>query len=363
MDPVAEALAALEQHYQVHLGPPRGDAPWETTEGPIGLRRFEPVPGTLVLATVGVSQIHGNAPEAVLSMHGQPPEATLVRACQILGAFAEQSTPDLARYPLALEGVDFETVLVLPPLPFTEGLARLRQPAPMPPLEIRWLLPAFDDEAEYAHEHGPEALLNLLRAQRLDAADFSRAPASTLVTPEDAARMAGASGADADKSYKAEQVRGGIRIERKRRKIGRSTAATNPPGPMVSPPPPTPKAAPKPPPPRSRPARRATEVGRKPGRKQFELGRPPPPPTPTQPAVRTAPAAPEDPADAKRKRVEALRAKVREARVRAEARARGDAVEAAPAPTPAPNPADKARSVQAAERRRGRRGQPDPRRR
>ncbi|MEL6184357.1 MAG: suppressor of fused domain protein [Myxococcota bacterium] len=354
-------LDALEAHYFAHLGRPLGSAPWTLTRGAVELRRYEPVPGILVLATFGVSALGLEPREAVLSLPADPPEDILAAACRLCGAWAEHmlTEPDPTDLP-AEAGGDFESVLVLPPVSFTEGLAQLRTPAPWPPLQVVWLVPGFREEAEYRRSHGTEALLNLLRAQRLDPADFGRGPASTLVTPEDAARLAGADQGRA--GYKVEQQRGGIRIERRRKRIGRSDEAPGRVALPAQPSPPTSTGA-------HRPTGRSPAKPTRPGRARFDLdgsapARPGPSRARTVPDKAPSPPPPqESPEEAKRRKIETLKANARAARARAEARARGEAPEAKVPPVPSPAP-EQTRSVTAAERRRRRlSGPPKPRRR
>lgn len=369
----ARLLEALEAHYETYLGPARGLAEWSLSRGRIELRRYEPVPGVLVLSTFGVSTLQSPPREAVLSLPADPPESILASACHMCGAWAERSLA--VAEPRCIDGeglgdTDFDVLLALPPTGFTEGLATLQAPSTPLPLVVRWLVPAYREEAEYREAHGPAALLDLLRAQRLDPTDFSRGPASTLITPEDAARLAGTEGPAS--GYKVEHNRGGIRIERRRKRIGRPEEATAriPIAPRDAAPPLSRAAQPSPKP-HLAPERNAAGASRSP-RARFELDGPAmsPPSGPSQssrPAsVPRPPPLAESPEAAKRRRIEALKAKARAARVRAEARARGEApeVEAETALPPAKPELPRKQSLAAAERRRRRIGGPaKPRRR
>lgn len=83
---------------------------------------------------------------------------------------------------------DMDSVLMLPPLPFVDTFRTVdsRHGA----IEILWLVPIFNAEAEYARTHGIPALLNLVSAQGLDLSEPRRDEANTLMAPEEAASMA-----------------------------------------------------------------------------------------------------------------------------------------------------------------------------
>lgn len=360
-------LDALAAHASAYLGHETGRAQLEGPHGPLVILRFEPMAGMLVLVTAGAALDAGRR-EALLVLPAEPEQPVLGAACAALAAFAEAQAlgPVGAGFtpaPDVFDGFDFDAVLLMPPQPFADGLARLELPDG--PVLLDWLVPGYEEELAYLREHGPRALGNLLSAQRLDPQDFSRGPASTLVSPEDAAQM---SGADSDdRGYRVEQVRGGVRIERRRRKIGQGEAAPRPPAPAARPmpepdPEPSPSPSRRPPPARRSPVRSARSGRRE--RKRFDINggeaSSAPATTPVAEAAPAAPAPPLDPAEAKRQRVEALKAKAIEARERAEARKRGEVeptttAEGAPVSRP-----EQSRAVLAAERRRGRAGPRGP---
>ena len=53
-----------------------------------------------------------------------------------------------------------------------------------------WVLPVYDEEANYALEHGPGGLMALFSAQGLDLTRMDRDEANTLMAPEDADHVA-----------------------------------------------------------------------------------------------------------------------------------------------------------------------------
>ncbi len=353
---------AVTDHLARYLGPAAGVARLGTSVGPVDLLRFRPVPGSLVLATRGVSVTAGR--EALMALADGLAEEDLAASCSALGRFAEsESSGAGSTFPAPAELRDrFDCVLVLPPLAFAEPLAELARPGGA--VRFVWLVPGFEEEAQYAAEHGPAALCALLEAQRLDPSDLGRAPATTLVAPEDLQRFAGRNTA-----YKVEHLRGTVRIERRRPRIGQpkpvGPPATEEPknaptdgrigepsaggtGPMVRPPGPprAPASAPRGGGVRPAPGRPA------PGEVRFSVSAAPKPERPAPTPQRRA--ASVDPAEAKRARIAELKTKAIEARERARARARGEL----PPPTwperPVEKVAERNRAVLAAERRRGR---------
>ena len=371
---------AIETHFATHFGEPRGAATWRTRLGELQLRRYEPMPGTLVLATHGGSTLipDGDGVEAVLTLHADPPDEVMMSACAIMGALIEfaadpHANKQVASFkpaPQVFGGVDFETALLMPPLVFNETLAGFSVEAPTGPrfIQVVWLVPGYDDEAEYITAHGPQSFFHLLQAQRLDPADFKRSAASTMITPEDAAIMAGASG-DSDRGYRVQEVRGGVRIQRNRRKIASARPAPQSPAaaaaaaaamPSKPKPPSRSVAAPLPRTQRPSPSRlrRPAAPNKAPERSKdkdirFKIDKPRTPATPPPQPV----APPEDPVESKKRRIEDLKARAAEVRARAEARAEGKAPPEPPVTTeqPARSRPEQARSVQAAERRRARR--------
>ena len=366
-------LAAVKAHLSGYLGPPAGEAKLETAVGPLGLLRFEPMPGTQVLSTLGVSLLGGRGArwEAVLTLAAEPEEHVLAAACGILGAFAENAPgprgPGKAFRPAGdtLAEVAFDSVVVAPPIAFADGLQRV-------PISggdgvtVVWLVPAFDDEAAYARRHGPQAFLHLLEAQRVEPADFDRPPASTLVSPDDAALLAQGqsknSGAlPGQGGYKAEAVQGGLRVERRRRRIGEGASPDR----ERRGPPNAPKRAGPDHPPGRRPAVRGPQTGPGPKEKKgpirFDLGKAKAPEQrPQAPAPKEPPL---DPAEAKRRRVQELKEKALELQAWMASQKEGSATpsSASEAPettthTASPPKPRKTASVAAAERRRGRAG-------
>lgn len=350
---------ALDAHLATYLGRETGRATLQDGAGALELLRFEPMAGVLVLVTAGAARAAPRR-EALLTLHADPPEPVLGAACGALAAYAEALergtlAGGFAPDPDVLEGFDLDTLLILPPTSFAAGLARVELPE-LGWVELDWLVPGYDEELTYLRAHGSTALTHLFNAQRLDLQDFHRGPASTLVTPEDAATLSGAD--SGERGYRVEQVRGGVRIERRRRKIGQTTSRERPSAALE--PAPEPKSTPAPsraPPSRGRPASAAPRRAGRPGRKRFDLG-PELTSTPVEPEAPTPsgpPSPPVDPEEAKRQRLAELKTKALEARARAEARRRGEAEPEAPADPEAQRPRpEETRAVRAAERRRGR---------
>lgn len=364
-EPRPDYLDALGAHLEANLGPSTGFARIDTAAGTIELRKYEPVPGSLVLGSLGVGPMGPLRREAVISLPGDPPEDVLAAACSALGDFAEKCAKHPIRAgdafippPEVLEGLPVDAVLVLPPVAFTESLGACTLPDG--PVELVWLVPGYRAEADYLRQHGPNVLLHLLRAQRLDPAFLDRPAASTFLAPEDALRMGGAA-EGGERSYRVEQSRGAVKVERRKKPIGREPPRAQP---RREPPPsaevrgqspePAPPARARPRPaarPRPEPAGRFKDV------KRFDLGaaakaapEAPPPPKPKKPERRLSPE------EAKKARIAALREKAKEARSRYAARLEGTAEPTVVAPAAKNGPAPReSRAVRAASRRRGRR--------
>lgn len=309
------------------------------------LWRFEPTPGRSVLVAVGRETRSPVALAAIDVDMGRDPLAALQNG--FISAFEAAEGASWVDRPPA--GMLFDGFHLLPPTVLHE-IARRELPA-MP-----WLVFGYQEEAEYVEEHGPAALMHLFEAQRLDPLSSEREAANTFVSPEDAARMAGAS-AGADRgNYKVQQQRGEVRIERRRAGIGRAPTRTTVAA-VPSAPPPEPVTSP---PPRPAPPRRAASTsgpkvgGRGSGRRRFDLDEAPreaaPAPTPVR---RPAKRPPPDPVKAKAERVAALKAAAAEARERAKNRKASERPAASEKPS-IPRP-DLSRAVRAASRRRGRR--------
>ncbi len=140
----------------------------------------------------------GRRIEGLILMHQAPAPSAFEGVQRLLAQFAAfpRANPEPLQFGdvVRAQGMlqDFckmDAVLFMPPVPFapefhTVGLSPEEQ------IEFVWLLPVFEAEAEYAMQHGPQALLMLFTAQGLNLTDLGRPHADTQVSPEDAAQQA-----------------------------------------------------------------------------------------------------------------------------------------------------------------------------
>lgn len=336
----------------------------------------------VVFATCGACLFKmndGRRVEALMLFRRQPTVESFPPIHRVLASFAIFSEAnneavrigDVVRAPEDLhQFCRMDAVLFLPPVPFVETFHRIAL-TQGESVDVVWLLPVYEKEASYALTYGPQALMLLFAAQGLDLTDTARTEADTDIAPE-AARALAQQRSEQEKRRAAQDPRGGpARARALRRPQGEGSfevqddaqivtvirrgakpkakeaapPATPPPPPASPPklvavpdPEPAARSAPAPAsrpaqlPQRARPLRvapvkpepvvRFAVPGRGP---QERLAAKKPAPaaapapraeTPARPPVET----PESRAEAKRKRVEELKAKAAEAAKRAEAR-------------------------------------------
>ncbi len=208
-DDVAPEILAVRQHLVSHLGAPadvvsiRGNPDPKARLQEIEVATFAPG-GTdqpVVFATCGVSRIEladGRFVEGMTIVHRMPSKAHTEAIQRLLGSFAlfvEQNTQpvglgDVVRSKDDVEAFsDMEALVFMPPLPFVESFHEFGR-EDGGEVEMLWVLPVYEDEAQYALDHGPGPLMMLFAAQRLDLTYMKREEANTLVSPEDAAVLA-----------------------------------------------------------------------------------------------------------------------------------------------------------------------------
>lgn len=206
-DAITPDVGVVREHLIVHLG-----APYEVCElrrnpvtgSPIELLEiayFAPggMQAPVLFSTCGLSQSlmeNGRRMEGLFMMRPAPAKPQPVY--DLLAAFALY--PDKHQVSVGIGDVipggaelealcPMDALLVLPPVQFVEGFQRVPR-WDQQIVDLYWLVPVFEREAEYALQHGPEALLMNFAAQGLDLTDLRRDEANTVITPEDAAEMA-----------------------------------------------------------------------------------------------------------------------------------------------------------------------------
>jgi hypothetical protein len=262
---------------------------------------------------------------------------------------------------------DMDALLFMPPIPFVQSFHKVA--VTDGEVEILWLLPVFDAEAEYALTHGPQSLMMLFAAQGLDLTEPRRGEANTLMEPKDAAEMAKRIGEENAKkvesegprpiqqptkpktsrrtigkgSYDVEEQAGEVKISR------RSKAPKRAPEPLSSEPEPEREQRQESSQQRRKPI--TVQIPKKKEETRFDLGAKKQereaPKIPARPPKKVEPV--EDPEVAKQKRVADLKQKAQEAAARAKARQEGKSID--PVTGAIDKPADLTSAQRAAQRR------------
>lgn len=202
-------ILAVRQHLVSHLGAPadvvaiRGNPDPDAVLQEIEVATFAPG-GTdqpVVFATCGVSRVEmqdGRYVEAMIIVNRMPSAAHTEAIHKLLGSFAlfaENNAQPVGLGDVVRSKDDVQTfsemdaLVFMPPLPFVESFHEFSR-ADGAEVEYIWLLPVYEDEAQYALDHGPGPLMMVFAAQRLDLTRMDREEANTLVSPEDAALLA-----------------------------------------------------------------------------------------------------------------------------------------------------------------------------
>lgn len=248
--------------------------------------------------------------ELILIFQPQPAQSMEPTIAETLLAFGEhdlaaEQTVAMPTTGRALWPMD--KLLLLPPLTFPEDFRRLSLPDGTE-VELLWALPVFETEAQYAAAHGSDALLDLFSAQALNPVRSDRRVAAMGVVGL-SQKLRGPA------SFDVVEEGAGVVVVRPK---SRPPTAARPPTPA----PPLALRAPAPRSPASSrgggaAVRRAASSAAPPPRVvRFELPRKPEPETPLG---RASSSSPEDPAQAKRKRIQELKkiAQTRAERARA----------------------------------------------
>jgi suppressor of fused protein SUFU len=199
----------VRKHLVEHLGRP--DEVFEVRGSPLAnsplqvlhLAYFAPggTEAPVVFATCGASLFQmkdGRRVEGIMLLRAAPsPEAVIAihRMLSSFAIFAEANDEtvrvgDVVRAPENLHQFShMDAVLFLPPVPFVESFHKILIRNDQS-VDVIWLLPVYESEAQYALKHGPQALMLLFAAQGLDLTEMERDEANTLIEPEDARQLA-----------------------------------------------------------------------------------------------------------------------------------------------------------------------------
>lgn len=198
----------VQEHLVGTLGPPTelfDVAPDPSDEGAtaLSLAYFAPQgpEAPVVFATCGAAlhqMADGRRIEGLILMHQAPAPSAFEAVQRLLAQFSAfpRTNPEPIQFGdvVRAQGMlqDFcgmEAVLFMPPVPFAPEFHEVA-PGADESVEFVWLLPVYEAEAEYAMQHGPQALLMLFTAQGLNLTDLGRPHADTQISPEDAAQEA-----------------------------------------------------------------------------------------------------------------------------------------------------------------------------
>lgn len=393
----------VRQHLVEFLGAP--DEVFELAGSPVpgsamsalNLAYFAPQgpQAPVVFSTCGASLLQtadGRRNEGLVLLRKEPPPPVFDGVQRLLAQFA--LFPERSPNPVQLGDVvrakemlrpicGMDAVLFMPPVPFVPAFHRAAI-GPQQFVDFVWLLPVFEDEAEYAMQHGPQALMMLFAAQGVDLTDLQRTEADTTMDPAEAevraqeatqraqeraknqsprpsAGKPKSSRRDAPRgSFEAEDAGPTLRITRRGAGPNPEPTSASRPGSSV------PGGGPGPRPGSQRPAPRARIAVRAPSKKEeirFDLSAKAPPGQGLSPAKRSPAPSPrpkreapptlteEQKAEAKARRIEALKQAAREAAERAAIRHSGQGQSRAPAPPVVAAQGDRT-AVRAATKRR-----------
>jgi hypothetical protein len=209
MSEIAPEILAARHHFVSHLGAPRdviqitGNPRPESALASLDVAIFAPggPKQPAIYATVGVSAMampDGRHLEGIVVARPPLSAAQEEGIVRLLGSFAlfleSHDKPlgpgDVIRSKDEVGAFsDMDAVLFLPPVPFVESFHAYERPDGET-VEVAWVLPVYDAEADYALAHGANALMMLFAAQQVDLTELDRDEANTLVAPEDAKELA-----------------------------------------------------------------------------------------------------------------------------------------------------------------------------
>lgn len=157
--------------------------------------------GPVVFATCGAClapMADGRRVEGLVLLRKQPSQPVFDAIQRLLAQFAlfpETSSAavqlgDVVRAAEMLRPMcAMDAVLFMPPVPFVPGFHRAAIDKEHF-VDLVWLLPVYEAEAQYAMQHGPQALMMLFAAQGVDLTDLARSVADTDVDPAQAEAQA-----------------------------------------------------------------------------------------------------------------------------------------------------------------------------
>ncbi len=361
-------ILLVRKHLVEHLGAP--DEVFEISGSPLpdspiqamNLAYFAPAgpSAPVVFATCGACFFEmndGRRVEAIIILRREPEGTAFDAVHRALASFAlfSETNNEAIRYGDVVRAkdelsqfCDMDALLFMPPIPFVETFHQTTITKERK-VEIVWLLPVYDTEAQYALDHGPQALMMLFAAQGLDLTEPRRDEANTMIEPSDAQEMAQRASEAAGNAEQGPTLTSPVKPKTSRRNMGKGSFDVSESGGAVkitrrrSAPKKTKPAAPaatiEPPPQETpepivrRPPRPSRPIAVKAERKQeirFDLGKSAKPPEP-KPAAEPAQRKPAKPvmtpaqkAEEKKKRIEELKAQAKAAARRAAKRASGE---------------------------------------
>ncbi len=202
-------ILLVRKHLVEHLGPP--EEVFEVTGSPLpnspvqalNLAYFAPQgpAAPVVFASCGASLFQmkdGRRVEALVLLRREPQGDAFEAVHRLLGSFAlfpEENDEviqvgDVVKAPEDLtQFCRMDAVLFMPPVPFVPSFHKFAL-SETESIEMIWLLPVYQQEAEYAIANGPQALMMLFAAQGVDLTEPQRDCADTSTDPKAAEEQA-----------------------------------------------------------------------------------------------------------------------------------------------------------------------------
>ncbi|MEM7677487.1 MAG: suppressor of fused domain protein, partial [Myxococcota bacterium] len=198
-------VLTVRKHFVDHLGPPAevyqlpGSAMPNSPITAVQLAVFAPggPESPFIYVTCGASLYRmkdGRRVEAMFVLPRQPPPPVAEHVRRLLGAFAlfPEANNEVVKLGDVIRAADelapissMEALLFLPPFTFLPSFHRVgieNNEA----IDIVWLIPLHEIEAEFTFNHGPQALLTLITQQKVDLTDPQRPPADCRASPSPA---------------------------------------------------------------------------------------------------------------------------------------------------------------------------------
>ena len=215
-----EFISAVRDHLTTFLGAPsrvlnlqlnNPDLPFESLEIAIFNEENE---HPTILSTCGLCQnqiLDGRRMELLFIVDDHGNSAVLEALVDTLGTlsvFAATAVPPLNYGGMLGAREQLETispmdgVIFFPPFMLVNEFHGFEAPDGSP-IQFLWVVPIYEDEAEYADEHGPRELANLVGANQINLTDLERPMANVEMTPDAVNQFLDPSSAETSRANRA----------------------------------------------------------------------------------------------------------------------------------------------------------------